>query len=205
MKKYVLSAALLLCGALGAYAQTKGTNSLGLGFETVKNKYTDLVGSSNENKQSFYSIHYANFVKDQVKLGISLSYGEYENNSNTDGKNYGASFLYQRYFPVYKKLYVFVGGEAAYTHSKATSYNYDAIGAIRETNSKANTYLVGVYGGASYFLGKHWELETRILSANAGYGSTKNTTMGYTSKASNFSLKTAGAFTNLGFSINFLF
>lgn len=204
MKKYVLSAALLLCGALGAYAQTKGTNSIGLGIENSKNKHTLADGSTLENRYSNYSLRYANFVKDNVKLGIGLSYGDGEQDDRSETKNYGASFLYQKYFPVYKKLYVFVGGEAGYSYTKANNFNYVG-GVIMETQTKTNLYSLGAYGGASYFLGKHWELEARILNASAGYISSKNSQAGYSQKNTNFSLKTTGAFTNLGFSINFLF
>lgn len=203
--KHVLLAALLLSGALGAYAQTKGTNSVGLGVETSKNNYDYVGGASGENKNSNFSLRYANFIKDNIKLGLGLSYSTTDNSDNNETKTYGGAFLYQKYFPVYKKLYVFVGGEAAYSHIKANSFNYVSGGVIEETQARGNGYSLGAYGGASYFLGKHWELEARLLSASAGYSEFKNNHINYETKSSSFSLKTAGAFTNLGFSINFLF
>lgn len=205
MKRNVLLAVLLLSGALGAYAQTKGTNSVGLGVDTYKSKYDFVGGSSGENKNSNYSLRYAHFVKDNVKLGIGFSYANTVQSENTEANVYGGSFLYQKYFPVYKKLYVFVGGEANYSRIKADNFNYVNGIVVEKTELRGNSYSLGVYGGASYFLGKHWELETRILSANAGYSSSKNNTIGYETTSSNFSLRTGGAFTNLGFSINFLF
>lgn len=202
MKNYVLLAALLLSGALGAYAQTKGTNSLGLGIDFGKSE-TRINNEDQSTQGSDFSLNYARFIKDNVKLGIGASYGFYENSFDQETKAFGISALYQKYYPVYKKLYVFIGGDASYNNSKLTRASYYV---PNDNIQKANSYSLGAYGGVSYFLGKHWELEARIINARFGYtDSSSEDGESYRYKQKGFSLKTAGSFTNLGFNINFLF
>lgn len=202
MKKHFLLAALLLSGALGAYAQTKGTNSLGLGLDFGKSE-TRINNEDQNTKGSNFSVNYARFIRDNVKLGVGVSYGFNENANYQEAKAFGVSALYQRYYPVYKKLYVFLGGDASYNNSKLTNESYNV---PNDNIQKANSYSLGAYGGVSYFLGKHWELEARVINARFGYADLSNENGdAYQYKQKGFSLKTAGSFTNLGFNINFLF
>lgn len=201
MNKFVLLAALLLSGALGAYAQTKGTNSLGLGIGFGKAE-TKINNDQYTNKNSSVDLNYARFIKDNVKLGVGVSYGFTESESTQEAKSFGISALYQKYYPVYKKLYVFIGGDASYHKSKLIQQGYS----VPNNNiQKGNFYSLGVYGGASYFLGKHWELEARLLNARFGYSKSETEEGSYYYRQTGFSLQTAGSFTNLGFNINFLF
>jgi hypothetical protein len=201
MNKFVLLAALLLSGALGAYAQTKGTNSLGLGLD-FGNSETKINNDYQSNKSSSIDLNYARFIKDNVKLGLGVSYGFGESGSSQETKSFGISALYQRYYPVYKKLYVFIGGDASYNNSKLTQQGYSI---LNNNVQRGNYYSAGVYGGASYFLGKHWELEARLLNATFGYAKNRTEEGDYYYEQKGFSLRTAGSFTNLGFNINFLF
>ncbi len=202
MRKFFLFAALLLSGTLGVYAQTKGTNSLGLGIDFGKAE-TKINNENYTNKGSNFSVNYARFIKDNTKLGVGASYGFNENGSNQETKSFGISALYQKYYPVYKKLYVFIGGDASYNNSKLTQQSYYV---PNDNIQKGNSYTLGAYGGASYFLGKHWELEARVINASFGYSTLSSEGGDINSyKQKGFSLKTAGSFTNLGFNINFLF
>lgn len=209
MKTRFLLVAMLVGGALGAYAQTKGTNSIGLGFGNSKNKNEYSGGNYSENKSSNYSLRYAYFIKDNTKLGLSASYNKYENffgdASKSENKGYGISLMYQKYFQLHKQLYVFAGGEAGYNRSESIRPDYYAGNYVADAKLKGNGYSLGAYGGVSYFLGKHLELDVRVLNASVGYAKETNKDLNTKNTSNGFSVNTSGSFTNLGFNINFLF
>lgn len=203
MKKNVLLAVLLLSGALGAYAQTKGTNSLGLGVNFGKNEITNPNGTTNTDKNKSFSLRYALFVSDNSKIGVGASIMNGEDQSSKT-KGFGTSFLYQKYYPIYKGLNVFWGGNVNYSKQKVNRMEFYI---PKEVVFESKYYGAGAYGGVSYFLGKRLELEATIINTGFGYQSVNNnsTINSLSSKQSGFSLSTTGSFTNLGFNINFLF
>lgn len=201
MKKHVLLALLLLSGALGSYAQTKGTNSLGLGLNFGKNETDNPNGTTSTAKSNSISLNYALFIKDNVKLGLGASI---LNNESMDDKTngFGSSFLFQKYYPIYKGLNVFWGGGVNYSKQKTKNVEFFV---AKDVISENKYYGAGAHGGISYFLGKNLELEAQIISTGFGYQDSKNYNTSYNNRQSGFSLSTRGSFTNLGFNINFLF
>ena len=134
---------LLLAGFSIASAQTKGTNTLGLGvnIQTQKGSVNSSSGDQgNEQTNRFFNLGYGHFVKDNVRLGIDLSYGKadytFSNTQNSAQNFYGGRISYQKYYPLLKKFYAFGGGRAGYEYSKGDYFNNTpAIGQGIATNS----------------------------------------------------------------------
>jgi len=208
--KLLMMAAFCLVG-LAASAQTKGTNTVSLGFGLSKNesKTDNGNGSSSEstNKNNSITLGYGLFFKDNEKLALDVSYGQYKEefiDFKRTIKNYGAVASYQKYFPLVKKFYAYGGGKLGYTYGKqiegSTNYN----------GYLSNVYSAGAYAGISWFLSKRFALETTILSANMGYHKDKYTTkspqnLTVENESSSFGINSQGTFNNLGFKIYILF
>ena len=208
MKKMLLIA-LLAMGALFAQAQTKGTNTLGLGVNVSTSKMDGSGQTNNEQKNRAFSLGYGHFIKDNERIGINFSYGKYEQNGSATSintvKSYGGSLTYQKYYPLFKKLYAFAGGRGGYSNS-SNDYNNSTYG----QGNKDNLYTLGAYGGVTWFVSKRFAFEADLLAADIFYRKTK-----YNSSEANetsnsrtttdFNLSTSGAINNLGFKIYFLF
>jgi len=197
MKKLILL--FIGCVALlSASAQTKGTNTLGAGF--ISSTYDD---NSNGIERSTYagSLGYGHFIKDNLRLGITGSYGysKYENSPGGENtlRSTGAGLSLQKYFPLVKKFYAFAGANGLYERRKTEGNG--------STQSRGNGYFLGASGGASYFLSKRFALEVDVLSAGLNYTKEKHTNNSTAYTSSNFSLSTTGNVTNLGFRVYLLF
>ena len=209
MKKLILSIMLLTSFSF-ANAQTKGTNTLGLGvtFGTEKTDFTDQAGNktSNEIANRFFSLSYGNFIKDNERMGAEFTYGNARflsgQSSVSDTKFYGGRLSYQKYYALLKKFYAFAGGSGGYNYSKGETDDMP-------NGRLSNTYSVGGYGGLTWFLSKRFAFETDLLAANVSYRKTKNYGPGnnnsFNSTSTNFDLTTTGAINNLGFKIYLLF
>ncbi|MDB5013849.1 MAG: hypothetical protein JWQ25_2051 [Daejeonella sp.] len=208
MKKLLLIA-LMAMGTFFVQAQTKGTNTLGLGVNvnTTKSEATGQV--DNEQKNSFYNLGYGHFIKDNERIGINFTYGKAKNSgsefySNT-AKSYGGNVTYQKYYSLIKKFYAFGGGRAGYSIN-----NSDADNSNSGQSFKDNQYSIGAYGGVTWFVSKRFALEADLLSADVSYSKLKYNSAQQNGSASsrtttNFNLTTAGAINNLGFKIYLLF
>lgn len=196
--------------ALSAKSQTKGTNAVGFGVRITDNKSEYNVGNTSytyENRLRYYNLSYGRFVKDSRRLGVTAYYSN-ENSKGSNsasidkGNNYGGSLNYTAYYPLFGKFYAFAGGNAGYLYGNRKS-NVDGSG-FRTTN-QSNRYNVGATGGAAYFLSKRFAFEAQLLNADIYYQ--KEKIIGSNSKAtsSSFNISSAGAITNLGFNIYFLF
>jgi hypothetical protein len=208
MKQIALSLIITLISITHATAQTKGTNTLGLGVSV----FTQNNEADNQNyvtsKNSNFSIGYGTFFRDNQRLGIDLSLtdNKYENTSGTTykytEKGYGGSVNYQRYFPLIKKLYAFGGGFGGLSFSdrdqESSTIAY-----------KSHSYFVGANGGISYFLSRRFALESSLLSASVNYAVQKESNNSgnnsYKNTFTSFNLSSSGTFNNLGFKIYFLF
>ena len=214
MKKQILTAIAVL-GCLYGYAQTKGTSALGFGISSQTNKYKFNDSSSpsgvgtGESKFNSYSLGYGLFVKDNVKIGVDLNYGTQDNNylegvSGSKSKNYGGNVSYQYYFPLVKTLYAYAGGQVGYGYGKSDSADHTTADRI------SNNYSAGVYGGLTWFVSRHFALETSLLGAGASYlvdkekGGSSNSVAG-DYKQTTFNLRTNGTINTLGFKIYLLF
>lgn len=214
MKSKILTAIAVMASLCG-YAQTKGTSALSLGIGVNTNKY-DYNSYNNgsaevltrEVKTGSFSLGYGIFIKDNAKLGVDLQYATSKEQLDaivdSRSKGYGANVTYQQYYPIVKKLYVYAGGIAAYSYSKAeyTSQDFnDRIG---------NQYGLGAYGGVTWFFSKRFAMETNLLSANFNYSTSEQKSVSGTSGVSNvkstaFNLSTNGLINGLGFKIYLLF
>ena len=203
MKKLLLTAFILTVFGFYAGAQTKGTNTLGLGlnFSTQKAK---LGNNSAEIKQNIYSIGYGNFIKDNTRLGISASFTNNSSQVNdadqSTTKGYGGSVNYQKYYPLLKKFYAFAGGSAGYNYSKTEQGTADV---------RTSLYSLGANGGVTYFVSKRFAFESSLLSAAISYSKGKEKDDSgnppYSNTSTQFNLSSSGAINNLAFSIYFLF
>jgi hypothetical protein len=203
MRKFLLSAVILLI-SFYTEAQTKGTNALGLGFTSRQTKDEFNSDNSFSNRKANYaSLTYGRFVKDNIRLGLTLSYS-YDELRQTDrynqtAKGYGAGVNYQKYYPLFKKLYAVAGGKGSFFYSK----NEDSFGSL--ASYKQNHYSLGVYGSAAYFLSKRFALEATVLSADIAYTRIDHANDDRKHSESNFNLSSSGVINNLGFQIYFLF
>lgn len=199
----MLAAAFIFTAAyFNVNAQTKGTNTLGVGFSATSYKQ-ESGNFENGNKSNSFNLGYGRFIKDNLRLGFSGSYNHttYTNSSSTslDMNGYGGTISLQKYFPLLNKFYAFAGGNTNYTYSKRKSDGSNG------TSYQENSYFLGAYGGASYFLSKHFALEVDLLSGGLNYARGKESGQSGTATQTNFNVNTSGTLTNLGFRVYFLF
>lgn len=208
MKKLILIA-LMAMGTFFAQAQTKGTNTIGLGVNVSTSKMDGTGQNNNEQKNRAFSLGYGHFIKDNERIGINFSYAKYEQTGmstmNNIVKSYGGSLTYQKYYPLFKKLYAFAGGRGGYTYS-SNDYNTSNYG----QGVKENFYNIGAYGGVTWFVSKRFAFEADLLTADvtyskAKYNSSETNSASTFRTTTNFNLSTGGAINNLGFKIYFLF
>ncbi|PWS29521.1 hypothetical protein DHW03_06845 [Pedobacter yonginense] len=209
-KQLLLTAMAVLCLSVAGFSQTKGTNALSFGVNVTTDKTNENLPTESTTKNSSFSLGYGYFIQDNSKIGVELSYGTNKYNfSGTaqETKSYGGNVSYQRYFPLFKTLFAYAGGKAAYTYGKLEESNTQS---ISNQDYTSNQYAVGAYGGITWFLSKRFALETNLLSADILYSeinqSTTNTTSTfYTNKRTTFNFKSEGFINNLGFKIYVLF
>ncbi|WP_169304388.1 outer membrane protein [Pedobacter frigoris] len=211
MKKQLFTAAAVLLSVCG-YAQTKGTSALGLGVNTSTSKYVTAengVISENTNKISSFNLNYGFFIKDNTKLSVDFSYGQskqglVENDNYNEAKIYGIGLSYQQYFPLTGKFYAFAGGRGSYGKSKQEYLN----NATDRPEITGDAFGLNAIGGLSWFVSRHWALETTLLSAGANYTKQSQTAVSGSSasyKNTSFDLKSGGLFDELGFKVYFMF
>ena len=210
MKKYLLAAVLTM--AVGfLQAQTKGTNTIGLGIGFQKQKIEQFPASNSPdfNQQTTgISMSYGHFIKENDKIGFDFFYGNSKLNAETQNgftsSTYGGKLSYQKYFQLVKTFYAFGGARGGYNYSE---------GRMQQEAYLANfsTYLstLGAYGGVSWFLSKRFALEADLLSADIGYSKAINNSVGtngtFKTTTGNFNLSSTGVINSLGFKIHFLF
>jgi hypothetical protein len=209
MKSKLILTAMAVCISYEGFAQTKGTNMLGLGVNSYK-VTSSTVSSGNENKTNgnAFNLGYSHFIKENSKIGLdlflSVTKQEVFNGSTLKTNGYGANVNYQKYYPIVKTLFAYAGGRGGYNYSKQTSAG---LGGFQ--NSRTDYYSVGAYGGVTWFMSKRFALETSLLSANIGY--LKNKTIDgsvgadHVSTQTSFDLNTEGFISDLGFKIYLLF
>ena len=198
----MLLIAFMAMGVLFAQAQTKGTNTLGLGVNlfTSKSNYNDQTQSDQKSTSQAYNLSFGHFFKDNQKLSLNLQHQRQSYNNVENVKGYGVGLSYQKYYPIFKSFYGFAGGSGGYMFSKNTQNNGDV-------GWKSDTYSAAAFGGLSWFVSKRIALEVDLLSVGSHFGTTKNTGSGSgnSSKFTAFNLSTAGAAGNFGFRVHILF
>ena len=210
MKKYLLLA-FLLTAACMLQAQTKGTNTLGLGIGIQNYKFSEsFAGTGTVTNQQItgLSMSYGQFSRQNEKAGIDLFYGSSEfsrNPANTyNTYSYGGKLTYQKYVNLTKSLYAFGGGRGGYNYSEARIQGQG----LQSDFSNAVSSL-GAYGGVSWFLSKRFALEADLLSADIAYIKTTEKSRNENGlnkiTTGTFNLSSAGAVSTLGFKIHFLF
>ncbi|MFD2160917.1 hypothetical protein ACFSJU_00825 [Paradesertivirga mongoliensis] len=202
MKTFLL-ASLFAAISLYANSQTKGTNSVGFGVN-LNNRDSEQPNSSDKQSSHQYLLNYGHFIKDNVKIGISGSYGRQKfeslNSYSLTSELYGGGLSYQKYYPLFKKLYAYAGANAGYQYSEEAYLNTPSAREI-----KTNIYTVGASGGVAIFLSKHLALEAHLLNASALYSKGKDVDNGAETTQQGFHLNSSGALNNFGFQIHFLF
>ena len=209
MKKFLLLA-VLATGSLLVQAQTKGTNALGLGlnFQSQKTDNDSQINPyTNEQKGAVFNLAYGYFLKDNERIGINLGFGKYDSNSSGfNSKVYNGSLRYQKYYPLFKKLHAFGGGNIGYSHVNTNNQSGTFF-----ADYLTNSYSLGANGGVAWFLSRRLAFEADLLSANIGYSKTTNkesdplSGSNWKTTETSFNLSTEGAINNLGFKIYFLF
>ena len=205
MKSKLLTMAAICGFAFAATAQTKGTNTLGLGVSVMDSKIQNENNQSS-NKVTSFSLGYGHFVADNKRIGFELMYGNSEYMNNNQGqtfKNYGANVSFQNYYPLIKTLYAYAGGLAGYQQSNEEgSYN-------SQSESITRNYSVGARGGLTWFVSKRFAFEADLLSANVSYSKTSYSYLSayelQKNSSTNFNLSTKGFIDDLGFKIYLLF
>jgi hypothetical protein len=190
-------------------AQTKGTSavSFGVNMSSYENKQTNTMEPSSiqTTKNSSFSLGYGYFFKENEKIALEFNYGtnkiDYQNSLIHEIENYGANISYQKYYPLFKKLFAHAGANVSYTYGKQTESSNS------QFSYNSNEYTAGGFGGISWFVSKRLALETNLLSANFGYRESTQTHQNFASstKSNSFNLNTQGFFNNLGFKIYLLF
>jgi hypothetical protein len=207
MKKFLLTVLVISACAISINAQTKGTNAFGFGVSSQKSE-TDWNGDESnysqteKRAQSYYSLTYARFIKDNTRLGItgSVSRGKQEySNSAYKSNGYGVEINYQKYYPLLKKFYAFAGGRASTFHE-----NFNNTGEFSESG-RSQQYGVGAMGGAAYFLSKRFAFEAQLLSADFIYFESRNAGNHSNRNQSSFHASTSGFINDLSFKIYLLF
>jgi hypothetical protein len=204
MKKILLAAVIFIATYFTANAQTKGTNTLGVGFNATTDKHESTDGGSdNESKGNSFTLGYGRFIKDNIRLGFSGTYNNstmsYSSTYKYEVNGYGGAVSLQKYFSLVKKFYAFAGGQTSYMYSKQGSDSPD------DTDYRTNSYFLGAYGGLTYFVSKHFALETDLLSGGLNYSSRRDSRKFGNNTTTNFNVSTSGTITNLGFRVYFLF
>lgn len=198
----LLLIALMAMGTLYVQAQTKRTNTVGIGVNifTYKNNYNSQTQANQKSINQEYSLSFGHFFADNQKLSLSLQHQRQSYNGSERIKGYGLGLGYQKYYPIFKSFYAFAGGKGSYLYSKGTENSGEAV-------LKSDNYSATAFGGLSWFVSKRIALEADLLSVGATYGTSKITGSGLnsTSKLTAFNLSTAGSAGNFGFRVHILF
>jgi hypothetical protein len=208
MKTKLILTAVAAMLSVCSFAQTKGTNTLGLGVTSYQSELSSS-GTTEKQKENLFSLGYGHFIKDNIKIGFMASYGSTKtetsvtSGSTSESNAYGGEVNFQKYFPLFKTFYAYAGGRIGYLYEKQNVTGFSA------QTAKIDNYTAGAYGGLTWFLSKRFALEANLLSANIVVNSMKatagNGTNNVTLKSTSLNLKTEGAINNLGFKIYFLF
>jgi hypothetical protein len=204
MKAKLLTMAALCAIAFTTNAQTKGTNTLGLGV-SVFDYENEYQNNKNSQKITSFSLGYGHFIADNQRIGMNLIFGstEYESNNQLQTfKNYGLNASYQKYYPLLKTLYAYAGGGAAYLQNNQTDNN--------SVNKRTDReYSIGAMGGLTWFMSKRFAFETNLLAANISYSKSTHDNLSpnniQKNTSTSFNLSTQGFVDDLGFKIYLLF
>ena len=77
MKSKLTLTALAVCLSYASFSQTKGTNMISLGVDSLTS--TLKTGFESKTKNNSFTLGYSYFVKDNSKIGVDLYYGNNEN------------------------------------------------------------------------------------------------------------------------------
>ena len=197
MVRKVLFTALVAFLSVIVKAQTKGTNTLGLGFGASQKQSTG--DNKAESNGIYFNVIYGNFIKENVKLAAGTHYGNsksayfFSGDERSSESNYLGGFLtYQKYYRLLNKFYAYASAGPSYSYSK-------------NEQSTISYYNVDLSGGASYFASDRFALEVSLLSAGGGYTVQRITQIDSKETTKSFNISTAGSLTNLNFRIYFLF
>lgn len=205
MKSKLLIMGALCAIAFAANAQTKGTNTIGLGVNVTENKY-EYQNSEGSNKNTVFNLNYGYFIQDNQRIGVGLSYGTRKNSdvsNNLEFESFGINASYQKYYPLIKTLYAYAGANTAYGEENQT---------YSSSNSQMQnfrSYSVGAMGGLTWFVSKRFAFETNLLAANISYSLSESShneiNNNQKSSTTQFNLTTQGFIDDLGFKIYLLF
>jgi hypothetical protein len=205
MKKTLFAVLIAFACALSAKSQTKGTNAIGLGggiSSQETTKVPDDGSYKNDNKSWNVSLNYGYFLKDNLEFEPNVFVGGSKSSSTfsgmgpveTDGKAWGAGLRVNKYYPLFKRLYLNGGVGVGYALNK-----FDRL--------KHEDYFLNANGGLSLFVGKHLRFRTILFSANASYAKTanKNSSEGTESKSKSFNFSNTSKIADQTISLALLF
>jgi len=199
MKKqfYLLTAGLLFVCI--AHAQIKkGDILLGGNVNFIKQTTNPVTGDYSSN-QTVYSLSpsIARAVKDDLLVGLSLTYNHNGSKSNGGGSTvinrqdgYGLGFFVRKYKTLGAGFALFAEGDLGGTYNLWKNY---LEGGTKPPANKGYSINAGFYPGVAYFISKHIQLETGLQNmAYIEYGHSK-TAPGTTieQKSNSFSVGTS--------------
>jgi hypothetical protein len=209
MKKHLLTAAAVLM-SMYSYGQTKGTNTVNLGFSSITSEFKGTSYSPFKDKNSQLRIGYGLFVSDNNKVGVDLLYNRSKSEStgsenSRDTKGYGLGVNYQHYFPIVKTFYAYAGAAGEYSQSKGKMNSTSE--AYQDTNGYFGSLTAN--GGLTWFISKRWALETNLISVGAYYAKSEElqtiTNDRFSNITKSFNISSAQTFNNLAFKVYLMF
>jgi hypothetical protein len=147
---------------------SKGSLLLGGGVNISNSRYenadTPLQNKTHENYTTINPV-VGIAVKENLILGVSLSYGRSENTTNSDPSNpsidrytsYSGGVFLRKYLVLGKNFYLFGQGDLGYT-----DYNQKSSSLSNSFNQNGWRTALGFSPGISYALNKRFHLETSL-------------------------------------------
>jgi hypothetical protein len=200
-QKFLLSLAFVCTFIASSQAQIKkGATWLGgsIGYNESKTDY-DGTPSTSDSKTRIVGISPAigKFVKDNLVVGIALSYYNLKTENNglysveSKGNNYGGGVFIRQYVPIITRLYFFGQGDANYSSTKLNETQYDNNGIQTKYKTNGWNTSLSITPGVAVSITKNFQLETGFNNLfNVSYSKSTKALDGasaYKTKNSSFS------------------
>ena len=168
MKKTALLIIGFVCFCIASRAQiSKGSTFLGGSFGLSSSSSKDDVNTTNEGKNSGFSIspQIGKAIGNNKILGVYLGYNQSTNTSTygtqkqeTKNNGYSAGVFYRQYYPLSNRFYLFGQGSFGWSTSKEKYTN----NALLQRENDNNAISFSITPGLSYAAGRKLHLEASL-------------------------------------------